>query len=215
MLLLGQRKRQNLCRLLIVVQSGVLSNSFTLLPFPANLLPVHSFSFLVQPSRLQLYSSCDDKINGLGLDDHFNRWRWLQRLLDEETDPDETNRILYRVIDGYLRFPSEDAEGSPDLTTPRKTNLENIIQNARAGKIEAIMSDATASSNIMEQLERLLPDPTDDEDASNSLWDTVIEIAGRESVKQNEQSGRMEWTIRCMVARVLIFYDFLIRGLVE
>lgn len=150
----------------------------------------------------------------LGLNDRFSRWRWLQKLLDEETDPSETNKVLFQVLSVYLKFPSEDGEASPELTTSRRTNIQYLLQNARGDIIEAVSEFTELSdSSIYEDLEKILPDPEREEDAFKSLWDIVMELHGRESVKFNEREGREEWRMRCVVARVLLFYDFLSRGI--
>jgi hypothetical protein len=152
--------------------------------------------------------------DALGLNDRFDRWRWLQQLLDEETDPKDTNRVLYQVLEIYLRNPPEDSEGSPALTTSRRGKLAYILQNSHHGMVDALSYDiSTDMGDIQPQLEELLPDPDEDEDAFKSLWDVVMEIHGRESVRLSEQQARPEWKMRCLVARVLLYYDFLSRGL--
>jgi hypothetical protein len=150
----------------------------------------------------------------LGLDDRFDRWRWLQQLLDDETDPLDTNKILYQVLDLYLKTPAKAIEGSPELTPSRKSILEFVLQSSSSGMIPALSDDSEIEMESMyEQLERLLPDAEEDADAFKSLWDIVIELTGRESVKINERSGGMKWKMRCLVARILLHYDFLSRGI--
>jgi hypothetical protein len=152
--------------------------------------------------------------DALGLNDRFDRWRWLQKLLDEETDPTDTNLVLYKVLELFSRNPPEDSEGSPALTTSRRAILAYILQNSRHGMIEALTDDiSTNMGDIQSQLERLLPDPDEEEDAFKSLWDVIMEIHGRESVRLSEQQAKPEWKTRCLVARVLLYYDFLSRGL--
>jgi hypothetical protein len=65
----------------------------------------------------------------------------------------------------------------------------------------------------LEQIEYLLPHPERDEDASQGLWDTIIELHGRESVKINERHRTVQWRTRCLISRLLIYYDFLTIGL--
>jgi hypothetical protein len=64
-------------------------------------------------------------------------------------------------------------------------------------------------------MQQLLPQLDEDEDASKGLWDTIIELHGRESVKINERKVPQDigWKTRCLIARLLIFYDFLTDGL--
>ena len=148
-----------------------------------------------------------------GLQDRFDRWRWLQQLLDEETDPDETNRILYQLLAAYLKNPTKEVEGSPELSPARRAKLDFVVQGSLNGKVDALAANVSALTDVYQQLEQLLPDPQDEEDAFKSLWDIVIELHGRESVKINERDGRLEWKRRCLVARVLLHYDFLTRGI--
>jgi hypothetical protein len=58
-------------------------------------------------------------------------------------------------------------------------------------------------------IEKLLPDPLDKEDASKGAWDTVGELHGKTAMAFNEREGRPEWKTVCMVARVMIYYEFL------
>jgi hypothetical protein len=61
-----------------------------------------------------------------------------------------------------------------------------------------------------------LPTPDDDEDAVKSLWDTVMELYGREAVKYQEtKSSTLEWKITNTVSRLLIHFDFLTLGIVR
>jgi hypothetical protein len=64
----------------------------------------------------------------------------------------------------------------------------------------------------LEKLETLLPDPRENEDAHKGSWDTVLELHGREAVKINERKATPEWKAICMVARLLIYFDFMTRG---
>ena len=73
---------------------------------------------------------------------------------------------------------------------------------------------------ILERLEQFLPNPSEDEEAHKSLWDLVIELHGRESVKSNEMSSKhpteyLDWKLRNVVARILIHHDFLSLGIVD
>ena len=79
--------------------------------------------------------------------------------------------------------------------------------------------------SILNQIEQLLPDPMEDEESYKSAWDIVIDLYGRESVRvkeeqlQRETEGggdqcleNLEWRTLCAVARVMIHYDFLTKG---
>jgi hypothetical protein len=80
-------------------------------------------------------------------------------------------------------------------------------------------SSTTTTMSWIDWLEELLPNPQDDEDAYNSLWDVVMELHGREAVKDDMKnsndtsSSTSNWTIRCLIVRVLIHFDFLTQGI--
>jgi len=157
----------------------------------------------------------------LGLYDRFDRWRFLQRLLDEEAKEDDVNEILFWVLDGYLRYPRPKFEsttetGSPELTSERRTMVEALLDEYTAQRlVPALVGDTGEQERTLSKIGPLLPDPVEDEDAHKGVWDTVMELNGRESVKINETNGRPEWRAVCLVARVLINYDFLTYGLID
>lgn len=141
----------------------------------------------------------------------------MQQLLEEEVDADDTRAILKAVLDGYLRFPRPkylggDETGSPELSESLRDKIEWVLESSLALHVEP---DTDLDQHVVERLEGLLPDPEEDEDAFKSLWDTIIDIHGRESVKLNEHQRRPRWTLSCLVARVLLHYDFLIYGIVN
>ena len=70
---------------------------------------------------------------------------------------------------------------------------------------------------ILEKLETILPDPVENEDDYKSLWDTIIELHGRETVKFNESQNpvSLDWRIANTVTRVLLHYDFLTLGIIN
>lgn len=167
----------------------------------------------------------------LDLEDRFGRWRFLQRLLEREADPEEVNRVLFAVLEGYLLHPrpkyrDTDETGSPELTPKLSDAIENFLDRGAVGRaVRALIPPSPAegeidgdspspSVDVVELLEELLPDPDEDEDAHKGLWDTVMELHGREAVKQDEMAGEPSWRACCLVARVLINYDFLSRGLI-
>jgi hypothetical protein len=151
----------------------------------------------------------------LELHDRFGRWRWLQSLLDEDTDADETNKILFMVLQSFRNKRADD-EDSPEMTPSRRKKIDCVLEEAHDNTIKALLLDASRpDTRVLDQLEELLPDADEDEDAAKGLWDTVIAIHGAEAVKQNEMSGQASWHARCLVARILIFYDFLFKGVQE
>jgi hypothetical protein len=106
-------------------------------------------------------------------------------------------------------------------------NNENTIRrqvcDVSVGTIQNLLrpeSDDKATSNViateemrvLDLFSQLLPNPDIDEDAAKGLWDTIIELHGRESVKINEQKQYIGWKTRCYIVRLLIYYDFLTVG---
>ncbi|KAL7574963.1 hypothetical protein ACA910_010782 [Epithemia clementina (nom. ined.)] len=159
----------------------------------------------------------------IGLEEAFDRWRYLQKLLDAETDPDDTNRVLFHVLQGYyLKIENDPLKNeekpiaSPERTSQRVKMVENVLSQAMdRSSIAALSRRDTNNKNadILAMLKQLLPDPVDEEDDYKSIWDTIMEIHGREAVKIDERNGEPEWKARCLVAQVLLHYDFLQKGL--
>ena len=164
----------------------------------------------------------------LELHDRFDRWRFLQHMLDEEVSAHDTQLVLLTTL---LRQPPSQDELKEEriesvvqtLSTP--TALADLLLLARptTAHQEVETTKTTITNNnpngterlvLLHQLEQLLPDPMEDEDAFKSLWDLVIEIHGRESVKINERNGSIQWKARCLIARVLLHFDFLTDGFV-
>eukprot|EP00536_Pseudo-nitzschia_multiseries_P015184 jgi/Psemu1/217143/e_gw1.835.2.1 len=171
-----------------------------------------------------------------GSDDRFDRWRFLQDFLDgDHPSSDVVNIVLYRVLEGALKYPRPagggDTLGSAEieeLTAEVKERIAKILSDySTEGRVKALV---TISSNddgyeeeeklaleILEQIEGVLPDPIENEDDHKSLWDTVIQIHGREAVKisETQRPVSMEWRVASTVTRVLLHYDFLTLGIVD
>jgi hypothetical protein len=167
-------------------------------------------------------STCTAIRDRLGLHDRFGRWRYLQKLLDEEAKEDDVNRILFLVLDSYLKFPrptygSTTETGSPELTADRRQLIEQLLEGCSLGTVIALGDADGAQSReaMLKQLEPLLPDPIEDEDGFKGTWDTVMELNGRGSVQINERNREPGWLAVCLVSRVIIYYDFLTYGLVD
>lgn len=182
-----------------------------------------------------------------GLEDRFDRWRFLQNLLDGDADLSMTHQILYQVLDGALKYRrprgsfdnrGDDGGGSEgespmveledEMPAIVREKMEILLSEATSGRLEVFAvenqnEDSSAGTDeesrrltLLKRLEELLPDPSDDEDAHKSLWDTVLEIHGRESVKMEEtQNPTLDWRLRNVVARLLIHHDFLTLGIVD
>ena len=138
-------------------------------------------------------------------EDRFSRWRFLQQVLDEESDKHQTNFILGHVLRNYL-YTSGDA-AAPEHTQKRISAVQAVTNLALPdGSIPVLPH---CDSVLFDMLQSTLPDPQEEEEAYKSNWDMVMEIHGREAVKVDEQAGEASWKTCCLVARVLLFYDFL------
>ncbi|KAG7344615.1 hypothetical protein IV203_022623 [Nitzschia inconspicua] len=156
--------------------------------------------------------------------DRFDRWKFFQDLLEGDADVHVVNQLLYAVLEGALRFPRKDAnQRFVELSNPVKESIQRILhlQTDDRKVVVALLDDYTdessqdATQRVLQQLEQVLPTMDDDPDAFRSLWDTVLEIHGREAVKYQEtQDNTLQWKMQQTVARVLLHYDFLTLGIV-
>eukprot|EP00550_Attheya_septentrionalis_P010582 CAMPEP_0198305946 /NCGR_PEP_ID=MMETSP1449-20131203/58166_1 /TAXON_ID=420275 /ORGANISM="Attheya septentrionalis, Strain CCMP2084" /LENGTH=247 /DNA_ID=CAMNT_0044008491 /DNA_START=157 /DNA_END=900 /DNA_ORIENTATION=+ len=170
----------------------------------------------------------------LDLSDTFSRWRFMQKLLDAEVEAADVNEILFRVLNAFVdnpelrpkRRPNDDdddddeASVSPPLTAEVRATIEDTLLRHNehgVGVVWALQDPecAPGRENVLEALETLLPDPVEDENAYKGTWDLVIELHGRESTRIREQEGSLEWKARCLVGRILIYYDFVTDGVIE
>lgn len=173
-----------------------------------------------------------------GSENRFDRWRFLQEFLEgDHPSSDVVNVILYRVLDGALKYPRPSGGGdtqSGSDTIEMKRNVRERIQVILSdytddGRVKAVPTmsnkdngdtyekDLERALEILEQIEGVLPDPVDDEDDFKSLWDSIIELHGREAVKINETQNpvSVDWKIANTVTRVLLHFDFLTLGIID
>ncbi len=171
-----------------------------------------------------------------GSEDRFDRWRFLQDFLDgDHPSSDVVNIVLYRVLEGALKYPrpsgGSDTLGSDEsveMTADVKNKIQVILaDHSTEGRVNAVMTMSNDDNDFqeaekvalatLEQLERILPDPVEEEDDFKSLWDTVIELYGREAVKinENQRPVLLAWKIASTVTRVLLHYDFLTYGIID
>ena len=137
----------------------------------------------------------------------------MQDLLDGDIDRDVANRLLFVVLDKRLRngppqLSSDDSE-SPEPDPELDIKLQEVLATSQDGEVHVYGSTDDA---LVDKLEGLLPSLEEDEDAHKSNWDTVMEIHGRELVKANEMNPTCEWKIACLVARLLVHFDFITQG---
>ncbi len=170
-------------------------------------------------------------IERLNLSSKFNRWKMLQSILEEEDIPSaqDVNEILYTILKSFLDFPRSkklpngDTNPSPILNEEQRNLLVSKLfresEDGTRGWIDAIPTDDAGqdsmqydSRDIIEinnLLEKLQPDPQEEEDAYKSCWDLVVEMYGREATKMAMQSGDNSWKVRSGIVRLLIHFDFL------
>ncbi|KAL3945174.1 MAG: hypothetical protein SGBAC_000777 [Bacillariaceae sp.] len=146
-------------------------------------------------------------IESVELADRFDRWLFLQRLLDLEVDNDVSNELLLRVLNNSLNRPKSDdpLDGNAEINSALRETITSVVTTEAEGPVEAL--------NSVEVLENLLPDTDEDEDAVISLWDIVNEIHGREMTKIDEAEATAEWKLACVQTRVLLHFDFLTEGI--
>jgi hypothetical protein len=159
--------------------------------------------------------------------DRFERWRFLQQLLEGDADAHVVNRLLYQVLEGAIKYPRKNESGDWVLMPAEiKTSIEVLLYSEDCRNKDGhiiILHENYEDQNVQEvarqalnQLEALLPTSDEDEDAVKSLWDTVMEVHGREAVKYQEtQDNSLEWKLRNTVARLLLHHDFLTLGVVH
>lgn len=140
----------------------------------------------------------------------------MQNFLDQEIEASDANELIYAILDSFLKSPppQDTSEVVSPLDTP---NVRQVIEDLLAIDDNSIpaFSDPDCrpgDDEVLQKLELLLPDPRENEDAFKGSWDTVLELHGREAVKIQETKKTPEWNAICMVARVLIYFDFLTRG---
>jgi len=173
-----------------------------------------------------------------GSEDRFDRWKFFQALLEgDHPSSDVVNIILYRVLEGVLKYPrpsgGRDTQGSDDaieMTAEVKEKIEEILADYSAeGRVKAVMTMSNDDDDedyekvekevlaVLEQLEGILPDPVEDEDDFKSLWDTIIQLHGREAVKFNQSQNPvpLDWKTANTVSRVLLHFDFLTHGIID
>jgi hypothetical protein len=106
-------------------------------------------------------------------------------------------------------------EGDVNLTSEKMNQISELLDAFHNDSNLPVMAggdEIVLDPTVADQLDALLPHPDDDEDAFKGLWDTVIEIHGREAVKIDEARGSLTWKSCCTLARLLIHFDFLSDG---
>eukprot|EP00579_Thalassiosira_antarctica_P020404 CAMPEP_0201958346 /NCGR_PEP_ID=MMETSP0904-20121228/5536_1 /ASSEMBLY_ACC=CAM_ASM_000553 /TAXON_ID=420261 /ORGANISM="Thalassiosira antarctica, Strain CCMP982" /LENGTH=305 /DNA_ID=CAMNT_0048503673 /DNA_START=53 /DNA_END=970 /DNA_ORIENTATION=+ len=117
-------------------------------------------------------------------------------------------------------------------------DYESTIIDVEATEGDNLVEVDPNALSILQQIEQILPDPIEDEEAFKGSWDVIMDLYGRESVQVKEEalqreneSGRsavdgssntlkccadsLQWRALCTVGRVLIHYDFLTKGVLN
>mmetsp|Transcript_18819 Transcript_18819/g.44089 ORF Transcript_18819/g.44089 Transcript_18819/m.44089 type:complete len:292 (-) Transcript_18819:13-888(-) len=206
----------------------------------------------------------------LGCDDQFERWRFLQKLLEGEVPPSDVEDLLLIVLDAYREHGPTDkssnnsdengGNASPVLTREQKDRVGYLIDGILTASdgvgdsrflhmlvlppvdyvnvdfdVErepiVVKADSRAIA-LLEQIEKLLPDEYEEDEAHKSAWDVVIDLHGRESVKFHEQALQLErengneedgvynadnlqWRTQQSIVRLLLHFDFLTKGILK
>jgi hypothetical protein len=144
----------------------------------------------------------------------------MQNFLDAEVKASDANEVLYLVLFSFIECPpsasSDSNESASPIASPEvRIIIEKLLEKHASNQQIAAFCDPECrpgDDDLINRLEKLLPDPRENEDAFKGSWDTVVMLYGREAVKMNEEKATREWKALCLVARVLIYFDFLARG---
>lgn len=146
------------------------------------------------------------------LSDSFSRWRYMQNFLDEEVEADDINEILYILLDNYknARKVDPDDTSAPERTVELLQVVDDLLDKY-AGSIPVLKGPGCTAGDkdVLAEVEQLLPDPVDKEDAAKGAWDTVGELLGKSSLSYNEREGRQDWRAVFAIARVMIYFELL------
>mmetsp|Transcript_12947 Transcript_12947/g.24329 ORF Transcript_12947/g.24329 Transcript_12947/m.24329 type:complete len:220 (+) Transcript_12947:96-755(+) len=195
---------------------------------PAKTLPV----MINNKANLLVYrqSKQNDALDVIGkfdLNSKFGRWKYLKGIIEEDIGGNDVNVILYQVLRSFVDNPrprkTEDGQSnpSPELTEEQgNLLLQRLFQMDDGIGFIAAMPEQNEDFNCKHEemftlLEKLQPDPVENEDDFKSCWDILTEIYGREATKIAQQTGNISFKYRSSIVRLLIHYDFLTQGLGE
>lgn len=136
----------------------------------------------------------------------------MQNFLDEEVEADDINEILYILLDNYknARKVDPDDTSAPERTVELLQVVDDLLDKY-AGSIPVLKGPGCTAGDkdVLAEVEQLLPDPVDKEDAAKGAWDTVGELLGKSSLSYNEREGRQDWRAVFAIARVMIYFELL------
>jgi hypothetical protein len=157
-------------------------------------------------------------IDRLNLNDNFNRWKYMQNLLNEDLTGSDVNPIVFYLLKSYhdraSRILSCDVDDivdlSPEPSAEKLEHLCRILSVYSNGIIPVLHEDGSpGDADALCFLEVLLPSLEEDEDAYRGTWDTVMELHGRAAVSVLESQGETSWQTVLTVAKVMIHFGFL------
>lgn len=205
-----QIKKQSMMKLLAVVflclpilSSGFAPNSFTK-SFECKLLGVH----------LQQSKSPSEVIERVDLSSEFSRWTFLQDILEEDAESQDANEVLYWVLKSFIENPREKQLLSDEQRNILLLELFHIEDGVRV--IRALPEIGGEYNEVhektLELLNKLQPDPVENEDDFKSCWDILLMLYGMEATKYAQKTEDVEFKFRSSVVRILLHYDFLTEG---
>jgi len=175
------------------------------------------------------------------LKSQFNRWTFLQKLLDEELPVKDVETILFQVLQSWVIFPlpeRSDKDGAPTFTEAQVKDLYKLVSQFQSyhsthGHIPIlsakIQDELKGKNNLVSALESLLPDEDEDPDGYEGLWNLINDLHGEESIESKKMifnsfsslskntkgipKSLNNWSKLCLVARMLIHMDFLTKGM--
>jgi hypothetical protein len=102
----------------------------------------------------------EETMNRLGLQgEKFDRWRYLQKLLDDETNPADTNRLVYGVLERYYNAKKtksgndgdnaedDDIDTAPERTTERLLAIGQLLQDYAAQQSLDVISSSFSAED--------------------------------------------------------------------
>jgi hypothetical protein len=183
------------------------------------ILPSKSFVSLRRAYFTERLRMCSQSsvIDRLMLKDNFNRWKYMQNLLNEELVGDDVNQVVYFLLKSYHNRASRKLSGVEDIVDlspePRAENLERLssILSLYCNGIIPVLDEkgSPGDPEVLCLIEFLLPSLEENEDAYRGTWDTILELHGKAAVTALEGQGEASWKTAIVVAKVMIYYGFL------
>ena len=135
--------------------------------------------------------------------------------MEEDTESQDVNEVLYWVLKSFVDNPRETQILSDEQINILLEELFHIEDGV--GVIRALPEIGGEYNEdhekTLELLNKLQPDPVENEDDFRSCWDILVEIYGREATKYAQKTGDVEFKFRSNIVRLLLHYDFLTEGI--